>query len=281
MAVTKNVISPSLLPLQGATLKLTPYKPDGSLDYPQAIMNNKSIAGTLSISKTVTSDTIANERGDDLELPNTRKFNVVVNMNSFDPLFHDAITDKVVTVSSDTALMSKVESKNVIKSGTVGSEVYDITVEKTPVVDENGVMVFHVEDAQGNVYQKVETAVGITEGQYSVDALTKKISFAAEDSGKLMTIQYLYAGTKVREAKENPLMVTKFYQMEIMDTVRSADDGSLYNSYAKFEKVQVTGDINELSKQKSPNSPMAYNFTTAPIPVGKSPYITRLEPQAI
>lgn len=273
----KNAISPSVFPLQGATIKLTPFNDQGGLDYANAIMNNKGIAGTLTITKTVTADTIQNERGDNLELPNDRKFNIGINMNSMNVLFHDKITSKLVETSSSTAIMAKTETKIVTKSGTTGSEVYDITLEKTPVVNEQNVLGTYVEDNKGNVFERVDSAAALTEGQYYVDTTTKKVSFTVADNNKEITIQYYYTGTNVRVSKENPLLVTKFFQLEIMDKLRGESDGSIINSYTKIPKVQITGDVSELAKQKSPNAPVAYSMTTAPIPVGVSPMEVRLE----
>lgn len=266
---TKSTLNSSLMPLQGATTIITNYNRQGGLDYDSSFMNSEGLAGAVSITQAKTYEEVANERGENLSLASARVYNISVIMNSYNSRFHDMIAGNIVEIGSVTASIPKTEEFIVVLDSVTSK--YQRTLVETPV-QVDGVLRFVVSDVFGNKFTKAETAETLTEGQFHVDTTTKVITFSELDNNKQVNVMYLKkAALDSYTSKSDPLLTTKYFMLEFISKLQGEGDSIPVTSYAKIRKVTVDGDLPDITKQKSPNAPITYNFKTAPIPEGESP----------
>jgi len=266
---TKSTLNSSLMPLQGATTIITNYNRQGGLDYDSSFMNSEGLAGAVSITQAKTYEEVANERGENLSLASARVYNISVIMNSYNSRFHDMIAGNIVEIGSVTASIPKTEEFIVVLDSVTSK--YQRTLTETPV-QVDGVLRFVVSDVFGNKFTKAETAETLTEGQFHVDTTTKVITFSELDKNKQVNVMYFKkAAVDSYTSKSDPLLTTKYFMLEFISKLQGEGDSIPVTSYAKIRKVTVDGDLPDITKQKSPNAPITYNFKTAPIPEGESP----------
>ena len=272
MAVIKNAIPLSAFPLKGATTILTDYNAQGGLDFVKTFVNNQGIAGTVSITQAKTSEEIPNERGEALTIASSRVFNVVVTMNTFNAMFHDRIANNIVTLNKTDSVMP------VVETFVVANATKEL---KSKPAESNGTLRINVYDNKGNSFEKAEDETAPAEGQFKIDTTTKTITFDATANNTEVSVLY-YRLVKVEnyESKVNPVMTTKYMMMEFAEQLQAEGTDKPINGYIKLLKVTPDGDLPMANAQKSPNAPITYNFKTAPIPEGESPFIFMLENDA-
>jgi len=256
--------APDYFPLNGAYTLLAPYNQYGGIDWDRQISTIQAIAGDVGIAQNIESQTIPNSRGDDLTINTSRTFTITLALNVWNEVFHNALTGVLTSVESTAAMM--VTKQAICEKDNTD---YLINLEYKPV-EFRGKIRVSVWDAYENRLEEITDSEPLGPNQYSVDAENKKIMFSEDSENKSFNIVYYREGIDVYVAKTNPNIINNFFYMGMTDTVQTTTGGIIYNRFTEFEKITISGDINEQARGKNPNSPVTYTFKTAPIPAGQS-----------
>lgn len=265
---TKTVYG-DLIPLKAGICRITPLDDKMVPIYPQAITTKRDFLTSSQFSTTRTSETLPNGNGSDKDYPTDEKHNLALVTQTYDPRFHRAFSGDQVVETPEPILFDT--------SVTVPSaDAYEVAItENEPVAADDGKYYIEVRDVYGNTLEQDETPA---EGKYKYDSDLKKLTFDASAAGQTFTVYYYIAGTTGEAYQANPILKNTVYQVEVMGEMQSAETGKTIRYYAKMPRATATGDVPRVMTQKSINSTMTYNFASAPVPQGTSPYYESFTP---
>lgn len=267
---TKTVYA-DLIPLKAGICRLTPLDDKMVPDYSQSITTKRDFLTSSQFSTTRTSETLPNGNGSDKEYPTDEKHNLALVTQTYDPKFHKALSGDLEVASPKPYLFD-------IAVTVPASDAYEVDLtDMEPAASDDGKYHIEVRDVYRNLLEQTDGAV--SEGQFKYDSDMKKLTFDASAAGQTMTCYYYRNGANGEAYEANPILKNAVFQLEVMGEMQSAETGKTMLYYAKVPRATVSGDIPRVMTQKSINNAITYNFSSAPVPTGMSPYYESFTPK--
>lgn len=270
MAAPTKKVKNDLIPLKAGIVRLTPLDAESNPIYSKAITTKRNFLTSTAITTTRTSETLPNGNGSDKDFPTDEKYNLALVTQTFDPKFHNTAAGMLVVASP----------KPILRDTTItvgGAEDYSVDLtENEPAAMEDGKYYFEIRDAYGNAWEQTDAAT--ESGKFKYDKMTKKLSFDATAANKQFSLVYYVAGTNGEAYEANPILQNPQFMLEIFGETQSAESGQTVQYYAKMPRAVVTGDLPNVTTQKSINAALTYNFSSAPVPQGMSAFYQSFTP---
>lgn len=170
--------------------------------------------------------------------------NVVVNLNSFNPMLYAALCAAEYSEESDLAIRK-------IQEITVPSESpYSVSLEKTPATD---TLVLVNED--NSPYVKSETTPD--SGEYALASAT--LTFNADDAGISLVAAYDYSASAARHMEMSEKTNDDIFRVIVAGEATRKDNESIAIPDAlMFDRMRATGELAWPSRQREPQG---WNFT--------------------
>lgn len=266
---TKTVYA-DLIPLKAGVCRITPLDDKLMPDYSKTITTKRDFLTSSQFSTTRTSETLPNGNGSDKDYPTDEKHNLALVTQTYDPKFHRALSGDLEVASPKPYLFDT--------SITVpASETYEVNLtEMEPAASDDGKYHIEIRDVYRNLLEQTDAEV--SEGKFKYDSDLKKLTFDASMAGQTLSCVYYRAGTNGEAYEANPVLKNTVFQLEVMGEMQSAESGKTILYYAKVPRAVVSGDIPRVMTQKSINNAITYNFSSAPVPTGMSPYYESFTP---
>lgn len=272
---TQNKVRPDLIPLKAGVVRLTPLDANGNPIYDKSYTTKREFLTSTQITTTRTSETLPNGNGSDKDFPVDEKHNLALVTQVYDKKFHAMVAgfeDVDIPKPSiyDTTIVPD-------SSGEV-----DLTGDHEPVAapsDPDGKIRFEIRDSFGNLLEEVSSEVSDST-QYKYDSDTKKLTFDTSLANVALSCVY-YESVQDKGGvayQASPTLKQNRFQVEVFAETRSADTEEEVRYYSCMYRATPSGDIPQVTTQKSLSSPITYNFQSAPVPVGMSPYYVSFTP---
>lgn len=262
MATTKTV-KHDLIPYRSGVVIITPIGTNGNPDYSKSYSTARPFLTSTQLTTTKEYETLPNGNGSDKDYPTSEKHNFAVVTQVYDYTFHNIVAGReVVETLKPVPRDTTITVKKVLEAYEV-----DLTANE-PAPMEDGKYYFIVKDVNGNKLE--QTTEEATAGKFKYDSGTKKLSFSADAENLSFSLTYWVAAKEAVAYKSSALPKNQEFLIETFGELQSAETGELFMKQTRLERVTVSGDIPDITKQKSINAPITYNFQTAPMPVGES-----------
>lgn len=264
MAAPTVKVKNDLIPLKAGIVRVIPLDAEGTPMYAKAITTKRNFLTSTAITTTRTSETLPNGNGSDKDYPTDEKYNLALVTQTFDPKFHNTVAGMLVSSSP----------ANILRDTTItvgGAEEYSVDLTNDePAASPDGKYYFEVRDSYGNLWEQTDDEVA--EGQFKYDNMTHKLSFDATAANKQFSLVYYVAGTGGEAYEANPVLQNPQFRIEIYGETQSAESGNTVLYQAIMPRAVVTGDLPNVTTQKSINATLTYNFASAPVPQGMSAF---------
>lgn len=268
MAIKK--VKSDLIPLRAGIVRLTPLDANGTPIRSAAITTKRDFLTSTQVSTTRNTESLANGNGQDMEKPLDETFNFALNVNVFDPKFHKTLQGFLLV--NDGEEKPFLNDITVIPTKAEANATFKFTDEDAPVAVDNGKYYFEIRDAYGNLLESNESSSSLAEGKYHYDPDTKTLSFAESYADVALSCVYYITGAGAEGYKANPVLSTPRYMLEVFAEMQSASSGEVVDYYAFMPRAISTGDLPNVTSQKSITNAITYNFKSAPVPEGVSPF---------
>lgn len=269
---TTNVRN-DLIPLKSGIVRLIPLDANGDPIYKAAITTQRNFLTSTQVTTTRASETLPNGNGSDKDYPTDEKFNLALVTQIYDPKFHNTLAG---SVTAGAVLPIPYDTTITVTNNADAYEV-DLT-EKEPAASPDGKYYFEIRDSYGNLLEQVDTTVA--EGKFKYDSDTKKLSFDASAENKSYSCVYYVAATGGEAYESNPILSNPQFMIEVYGEMQSANYGGTVLLHERMLRATVSGDLPNVTSQKSISAPITYNFASAPVPQGKSAFYQAFVPQA-
>lgn len=268
MAIKK--VKSDLIPLRAGIVRLTPLDANGTPIRSAAITTKRDFLTSTQVSTTRNTESLANGNGQDMEKPLDETFNFALNVNVFDPKFHKTLQGfLLVNEGEEKPFLNDI---TVIPTKAEANATFKFTSGEEPVAVDNGKYYFEIRDAYGNLLESNESSSSLAEGKYHYDPDTKTLSFAESYADVALSCVYYITGAGAEGYKANPVLSTPRYMLEVFAEMQSASSGEVVDYYAFMPRAISTGDLPNVTSQKSITNAITYNFKSAPVPEGVSPF---------
>ena len=268
----KNVRN-DLIPLKAGIVRITPLDANGNPEYKNAVTTQRNFLTSTQVTTTRTSETLANGNGSDKDFPTDEKFNLALVTNIFDQKFHNVVAgnkvaSEILPVLYDTTITVP------------GSAEYTVDLtDKEPAASPDGKYYFEIRDSYGNALEQVDDSVA--EGKFKYDSDLKTLTFDASSANMSYSCVYYVAAANGEAYESNPILSNPQFMIEVYGEMQSANYGGTTLLYERMLRATVSGDIPNVTSQKSISSPITYNFASAPVPQGKSAFYQSFTPQTV
>lgn len=269
MATTK--VKSDLIPLRAGIVRLTPLDSDGKPVRASAITTRRDFVTSTQVSTTRSTETLANGNGQDMEKPLDETFNFALNTNVFDPKFHKTLQGLLLVADGEVKPFLNDITITPIKDTANATFTFTGEDEK-PATQEGEKYFFEIRDSYGNLFEEAVSAESLTGMQYYYDADTFKMSFPTDYADTSLSCVYYIKGDGAEGYKANPTLTTPQYMLEVFAEMQSASSGEIVDYYAYMPRAISTGDLPNVTSQKSITNAITYNFKSAPVPEGVSPF---------
>ena len=259
-----KTIRNDLIPLKSGIVRITPIGTDGNPIYKQCVTTKREFLTSTQVTTTRTSETLPNGNGSDKDFPTDEKYNLALVTQTYDPIFHAAVAGMVAVSAAGPILYDTTITVPLKTDYSV-----DLT-EKEPAKSADDKVHMEVRDSYGNLMEQTDSAV--SEGKFKYDSDTKKISFDASAAGKSFSVVYYVTPTEAIAYKSNPVLQSPTFMVEVFAETRSAETGETVHYYSRMTRATVSGDLPNVTSQKSINATYTYNFASAPVPQGVSAF---------
>lgn len=259
------------IPMKAGIARITQLDENFNPMWGHSITTKRDFVQSITKTTSSTSETLPNGNGQDKEFPTDETRNLAVATDTYDQRWH-AVVSGFKKVDTPRPIMYDTTIKPVKGTGNAEYTFAD----QMPVAGEDGKEHFEIRDSYGNLLTQSESD---TTGQnYTYTSGEHKLKFAEEYAGKELSCVYYIAGTG-GEAYESPTTIrSRVFQIEVMGEIMSASTGEPARYYCCLKRANVSGDIPDVTTQKSRVNTLTYNFKSAPVPVGVSPFYESITP---
>lgn len=263
MATSKQVRN-DLIPLKAGIIRIIPLDENGDPKFAEAVTTQRNFLTSTQVTTTRTSETLANGNGSDKDYPTDEKYNLALVTNIFDQKFHNTLAGSKIVESPmpilyDTTVTVPAESEYTV----------DLTAHE-PVASSDGKIHIEIRDTYGNLLEQVDASVA--EGKFKYDSDLKTLTFDTSSAGKSYSCVYYVAGTAGEAFESSPILANPQFMVEVYGEMQSANYGGTTLMYERILRATVSGDLPNVTSQKSISAPITYNFASAPVPQGKSAF---------
>lgn len=268
-----NNVRNDLIPLKAGIVRVIPLDESGDPIYKDAYSTQRNFLTSTAVSTTRASETLANGNGSDKDFPTSETYTLTLVTNIFDQKFHNIIAGSV----KPSALLPILYDTTLTVPSSTPYEI-DLTT-KAPVASEDGNVYLEVRDTFGNLLTVPTGETAVADGQYTYDPDTKKITFAASAAGKSFSAVYYVAAASGEAFMANPVLKNPQFKLEVYGEMQSANYGGNTLLYEMMPRATVSGDLPNVTTQKSISAPITYTFASAPVPQGVSPFYQSFTPE--
>lgn len=266
------MIRTDLIPLKSGTIRLTPYN---KLFVPQFDLSytvKRPFLTSTQVTTTRTTEDLGNGNGDDKTFNTGERYNLVLNTNVFDHKFNALLSGSQSVTSNKHPILHD----TTIIPDTTGSVV--LPTDAVPVASpEDNEIHLEIRNAYSELLE--ETTDTPTATTYKYDPDTKTLTFAASLANQELSCVYYVAASDDTEAyQSSPIIKTNVFLLEVFAEVRSAETEEKVMLYEKMLRATLTGDLPNMTTQKSISAPLTYNFQSAPVPQGLSAFYQSFTP---
>lgn len=279
MAKTTTVPG-ALVPYNAGCVVITPLDKNHREMWDRSVATQENFLQSTQLTESVTTEEVPNGNGQAKTLVTSRLQNLAVTSNVYNKVFHNMVAGNLESLPAKTTMLDSFtwnlpstapESGLQITFGTTG----DHKVE--PAKNEDNEYFFIVEDSYGNVLVRQETA---EKGAYTWDPDTKALGFSNDYVGQQMRIIYQYETTNAIRYESNPVLSQKEFRIDVFGLTVDVNSDQKVKKHECMKRATLTGDVPGMPTQQSRVATMTYNFQSAPVPVGESPYFCEMEPVA-
>lgn len=283
MPARTSQIHKDLIPYNAGVAILAPLNKNKKPDYTRAVATKYDFLTSTQTSVTRTTETLANGNGQDKDFVIDERYTVTVIGNTFDPVFHSAVTGRIETLPEKELIPEQV-TQNLSETAEGGT--LEITfgtgkdIEQLPAQDSDGNYNFVVEDSYGNTLVRADSPVF---GAYSYDPEAKALQFSSEYAGAEIRVIYWWEDEESLRYDSNPILQQPEYQLQTFGITMSASTDEKYKVVTTVKRCTATGDIADQITQKAKSAPITYTFQSTPVPEGVSVYsqvFTKIRPSA-
>lgn len=267
---TKQVRN-DLIPLKAGIVRITPLDENGDPKFAEAITTQRNFLTSTQVTTTRTSETLSNGNGSDKDYPTDEKYNLALVTNIFDQKFHNVLAGnqavaEPLPILYDTTVTVPADAEYTV----------DLTANE-PVASSDGKIHIEIRDTYGNLLEQADDAAA--EGKFKYDSDMKTLTFDASAAGKSFSCVYYVAGTDGEAFESNPILSNPQFMIEVYGEMQSANYGGTTLLYERMLRATVSGDLPNVTSQKSISAAITYNFASAPVPQGKSAFYQSFTPQ--
>ena len=265
-----KTVKSDLIPMRAGIVRLTPLDANGNPIRTAAITTKRDFVTSTQVTTSRNTETLANGNGQDMEKPLDETFNFALNVNVFDPKFHKTVQGfLLVKEGEEKPFLNDV---TVIPTKSAASATYKFEETEAPVVTDTDKYYFEIRDTYGNLFESASASGSLADNQYYYDPDTKTLSFAEKYADVALSCVYYITGAGAEGYKANPVLSTPRYMLEVFAETQSASSGEIVDYYAYMPRAISTGDLPNVTSQKSITNAITYNFKSAPVPEGVSPF---------
>lgn len=262
-----------LIPLKAGILRLTLLDANGDPLFANPYSTQRNFLTSTQVSTTRASETLANGNGSDKDYPTSETYTLTLVSNIFDQKFHNYLAG---SIKPATLLPILYDTTITVPSATP----YEIDLtSKPPVAMSDGKYYFEIRDSFGNMFTQPSDGETLGEGKYSYDPDTKKLTFDATSAGKSYSCVYNVAAPNGEAFAANPILSNPQFRLEVYGEMQSANYGGTTLLYEMMPRATVSGDLPNVTTQKSISAPITYTFASAPVPQGVSPFYQSFTPE--
>lgn len=261
-----------LIPLKAGIVRLTLLDEDGDPLYKIPYTTQRNFLTSTAVATTRASETLANGNGSDKDFPTSETYTLTLVTNIFDQKFHNYLAGSIVP----SKILPILFDTTVTVPSATPFEV-DLT-SNPPVAMDDGNVYFEIRDAYGEQLTTPEGEAALAEGNYSYDPDTKKLTFHSSAAGKSFSCVYNVAGTGGEAFASNPILKSPQFRLEVYGEMQSANYGGTTRLYELMPRATVSGDLPNVTTQKSISAPITYTFASAPVPQGISSFYQSFTP---
>lgn len=276
MAKTTTVPK-ELVPYEAGVVILTPLDRNHRPQYEHAVATQKNFLQSTQLTETVTTEELENGNGQSKTLVTQRVQNLAVTSNVTNIVFHNMAVGNLESLPERSLMMTE----TTWNLPTTTSEGLTITfgaegdIKKEPAPNNDGEYFMIVGDSYDNPLVRRDTPEN---GAYTWDADTKTIGFSDDYAGQQIRIIYEYEVTNAIRYDSNPVLSQKEFQIDVFGDTVDASTNRKIRKHECLKRATLTGDVPGMPTQKSRATSLVYNFQSAPVPAGESPYYAEWVP---
>lgn len=275
MAKTTTVRK-DLIPYRAGVVVVTPLDANKRPDYTKSVATEYDFLTSTQTSVTRTTETLANGNGSDKEYITDETYNLAVVGNTFNPVFHAAVTGRIETLPEKT-LIPEQFTWSLPTSVTEGATLEitfgtDADYATLPAADADGNYNFIINDSYGNTLVRLTDDQTLEKGGYKYDSGTKALQFSNDYLGAQIRVIFWYEDANSIKYDSNPILQQPEYQIQTFGIFQSAGTDDKYKVVTTLKRATTTGDVSDQTSQKSKSAPLTYNFRSTPVPEGVSVY---------
>lgn len=267
MATDFKKVRNDQIPMRSGIVKVTPLDENMNPIYDKSITTDRQFLTSTQISESRTSETLPNgNQESDKEFITGARHTLSVVTQVYDPMFHAIVSGGEIIESSGTRL----EDATIIPNDE--GEV-EFTGDDIPVASPNDPdkkIHFEIRDSYRNEFTEVTGEIqGDHEFKYDPD--THKLTFNSSMANiSLSCVYHVATSSNARGYRTARILKNNVFQIEVMAEMQSASYGDVVKYYAIMPRATTTGDIPNVTTQKSISSAITYTFASAPVPTGVS-----------
>lgn len=275
MPAKMSKISNELLPYQAGFAVVTRLDVNMLPEPDTAVVTSPTFLVSTQYTEGMTYEEVETGTGQAASYPTARTQTLAITTNTFSPIFHNAVTNKLETLPEKALTAVEME----VNLPAPASETAD-TIELTfgtgtdyplvPAADTDGNYRFVIRDNVGNYLAKRTQA---TLGTFVYDSDTKKLSFSTDYANMRIRILYDYEDTNATVYSANPVLTKTLFKIETYGLVQDAETGKTFKVKRAIPRASLSGDIPSQPTQTSRSASLTYTFTAEPVPTGVRPYV--------
>lgn len=273
MAAKTTTVPKSLIPYEAGVTILTPLDNNKRPMYSRSVATQYNFMSSTTTSVTKTTEELENGNGQNKNFVTAETYNFSLVANALNIVFHNTVTGSIETLPDKSLMLTEFTWFLPSEVPTDGSLQITFGTGKdqeiVPAANENGEYWFIVEDSYGNPLTRLETP---EHGAYSWDPDTKALTFSNDYVGAAIRVLYQYEDTKSIRYDSNPILSQPEFQIDTFGITTDAETDRKVKVHERILRATLSGDLNNLTKQRSRSAPITYSFQSSPVPAGTSIY---------
>lgn len=262
---TPNVRN-DLIPMRSGVVRITPLDRNFKPMFDKSYTTARPFLTSTQYTTSRTSETLPNGNGSDKDFPTDERHNLAVVTQVFDPKFQSIISGSEILTNALPMLNDITVTPN-------DEGAFIFPTDATPVAPpEDTKPHFEIRDSYGNLLTE-STEETLDVDTYKYDADTKTLTFSTSMANVDLSCVYYVSRTNVEAYQASPILRNTVFMIETFGEMRSASTEETIKCYQKMPRATLSGDLPNITTQKSISAAITYNFQSAPVPQGTSAFI--------
>lgn len=275
MPARMSKISNELLPYQAGFAVVTRLDVNMLPEPDTAVITSPTFLVSTQYTEGMTYEDVETGTGQAASYPTARTQTLAITTNTFSPIFHNAVTNKLETLP-EKALTAIEMEVNLPASASDTADTVDLVFGADtnypiiPAADTDGEYRFVIRDNMGNYLSKRTQAML---GTFVYDPDTKTLSFSKDYANMRIRILYDYEDTQATVYSASPVLKKTLFKIETYGLAQDAETGKTFKVKRAIPRASLSGDIPSQPTQTSRSASLTYTFTAEPVPTGVRPYV--------